>query len=252
MAIWTIHPSSINVFWQNKCLCCHGLSHDVIFLSKSIFLAEILTRTQAGRHDSVLEEKNNDLEGMGKEKDGLRGGRTQDLGLWCLFCPTEAVIPFTNHPSCAGEQCSLQQPCKNADEPSAEILLRHPQDRENLPFKQQLNYYLLSKSLASDTCFQKPGHRALCCAKVQGFCTENTSPRSVWICVLCLQGFDCSVRLGLGLFLPLSCQISLRRCCLRISFAKVLPWFLFSGEYLCKWKWLWILLCLWICALGLD
>lgn len=70
---------------------------------------------------------------MVKEKDGLRGGGTQDFDIWSLFCPTEAVIPSTNHPSCAGEQHSFQQPCKNTDEPSAEILLRHPQDRENLP-----------------------------------------------------------------------------------------------------------------------
>lgn len=69
------------MFWQNKCLCCHGLSHDVIFSSKSIFLAEILTRTQAGCHNSVLEEKNNDLEGMLKERDGLKGGITEDLEL---------------------------------------------------------------------------------------------------------------------------------------------------------------------------
>jgi len=70
------------MFWQNKCLCCHGFSHDVIFLSKSIFLAEILTRTQAGRHDSLLEEKNHDLDEMLKERDGLRGGRTEEFDIW--------------------------------------------------------------------------------------------------------------------------------------------------------------------------
>lgn len=140
------------MFWQNKCLCCHGLSHNVIFLSKSIFLAEILTRTQAGCHDSVLEEKNNSLEGMVKEKDGLRGDRTQDLYILCLFCPTEAVIPSTNHPSSAGEQCSLHQTCRNTDEPSSEIFLRHPQDRESFI------KYFYSLKIAAQLLFAEQNH----------------------------------------------------------------------------------------------
>lgn len=172
MAIWTTHPASINVFWQNKCLCCHGLSRDVIFLSKSIFLAEILTRTPAKRHDSVLEEKNNYLEGMVKERDSLRGGREQKTYMsGGDSCPTSAVMPSSDRSISMEESYHLHQPYGNTD--------GHPKCRENVLLKDHKPYALVTALLWSS-------QRALPCTRGQGL-HKNISPRSMWIHVDCLQ-----------------------------------------------------------------